>query len=151
MRSRTTQDDTSSSRQPVHHSAPSLFVLGAKLLEDPREAGALITGQTGFERLAGFGEREPLYTAILGVGLGLDVTKFRELAHRCIQRLFGYAENTEQFVHREARIAPDEIENAVMHARQTLLGQHGVGARDERVEAVEQRFEGLVELAFPLT
>lgn len=91
--------------------------------------------------------RRQLQQALTLVGLrsdAVDQMHLLQLAQRHVQRLFAHAEQRQQFLHAQVRVARDEKHDALMHPRKAAALEHLISLGGERLVAEEKRFHGLL-------
>jgi hypothetical protein len=114
-----------------HHLMPAGFGFGAKLFEYGLQLFHLRAGKLRFQFGPAGGERQLAHAAVVCGGIHRDQFHFNQLPQGCVQRLFADTEQAEQGIDRNLRIAPDEIQDAVMHASQSALVEDAVRRRGE--------------------
>ncbi|MBB5190223.1 hypothetical protein HNQ50_000945 [Silvimonas terrae] len=62
--------------------------------------------------------------------------------------LFAHAQLVEQLIDRNARIAPDKVQQPVMHPVPAALGEESIGGGGEGTIGVKQQFLGFAENTF---
>ena len=75
-----------------------------------------------------------------------DEALAHELPQNARKALLGDAQDGEEVGDGGVRIAPDEIDDAVMSAAETVLGQHRVGLGGEIAIGIEQELHALPEV-----
>lgn len=86
------------------------------------------------------GEAEEAFALVVVGGGAADQVHLQQLAQRDVQRLLGHAEQGQQFLHAEARIAGDEEQHAVVHTSQAAAGEHLVRLGGEGLVREEEGF-----------
>ncbi len=111
----------------------------AKSGEHARDALGLQTGELHRQSLAGRAHGEEPLPAIVGALFLHDIAFVDELLENAAERLLGDLENVEQIGNLHARIAIDEMQNAMMRATEAESLQHLVRVADEIAIGEEQQ------------
>ncbi len=125
-------------RQPAHHGFFAHFTEGA-------------LQQLHLFATQGLLEMQPLFRqlqqAFALVGRGRNAVHqvhFLQLAQRYVQRLLAHAEQFQQLLHAQRRVARDKKYDALVHSAQATTFKHHVGLGGERLIAEEERLHGLL-------
>lgn len=127
---------------------PAGFGFGAKLFEYGLQLFHLRAGKLRFQFGPAGGERQLAHAAVVCGGIHRDQFHFNQLPQGCVQRLFADTEQAEQGIDRNLRIAPDEIQDAVMHASQSALVEDAVRRRGEGAVAEIELLDGQAQRGF---
>jgi len=133
--------------QQAHHFEPCLLLHLADLPEDAREHVALMSGQPLLQRVPRRRQPEALASSVGRVDGLRDQPSFGEFAEWGVHRLLRDPEGTEQLTDAEVRSLRDGVEDAMVNAREPLLGKERVGDSGDRPEREVERFEGAIEVA----
>jgi len=90
-------------------------------------------------------QTQALESTILVIRAKADEPSFDQLAHGCVQRLFGNGKNFQERIDRDPRIATDEIQYSVMHPPQSMLIKDVVRTRGKGTIREIEQFNGFAE------
>src|SRR5690348_4841344 len=113
------------------------------MLISARNPSALVLRQLTLELDALDGEFEETLPAVALAGALLNEALAHELAEDARQALLGDLQNVEQFADAHLRMAPDEIDHAVMRAAETIAHEHRIGLGGEVAIGIEQELDAL--------
>ncbi len=117
--------------QLSHDVAPILFGLRACRRKHRCHQLALTLREPIFQFATRCAEYQPLDASVQLILIGFDEPQLLQCAQWGVERLFADTQNAQQRIDTDRRIAPDEVEDPVMHPLQSLLGQDGIRAAGE--------------------
>ena len=110
------------------------------------DAGTLRLRQLTFELAALGGQVEQPLPAVSGARVLDDEPLLHELAENAAQALLGDLQDIEQLPDRHLRMAPDEMDDAVMGPPKTILREDRIGLGGEIAIGKEQQLDTLPDL-----
>src|SRR6266436_6634956 len=110
------------------------------------DAGALRRRQLALELAALGGQVEQPLPAVSGARVLDDEPLLHELAENAAQALLGDLQDIEQLPDRHLRMAPDEMDDAVMGPPETILREDRIGLGGKIAIGEEQELDTLPDL-----
>ena len=136
--------------EQAHELAPGGFLPATQLSKGVGKAQALIFRKFKLE-LPSFGrEAQPADPAVFGSRRCENKLFFEQAAERRVERLFGSAEDFNEPVDAEVRIAADKVEDAMVDAREALTRENLVRPGDRGAKCKMKEVESLVEFSLPV-